>query len=175
MRHVSPIFIATLLISGCLSHDEARIPGGTYRLQPPADGPWLNGWSVVTSVTDTESLDFILQIKNDGVRLEYALLEPVGMVTLLAGSFDGANVECSGPLARSIPSALPLAAIQMIHWPSRSFSTGLDGAIEFSEDSRGRRLNRGREALFTVTHGDVTVVRATMPPLTLRIGKAQTQ
>jgi hypothetical protein len=127
----------------------------------------------MTAETEAETLNFIVQLKNDETRLQYALLEPVGMVTLLAGSFDGTHVLSSGPLAKAIPPALPLAAIQLIHWPKRSVSAGFSGAIEISEDSGSRKLNRRGHPLFTVTWGEAMVVRVTEPPLTLRIGKAQ--
>lgn len=120
--------------------------------------------------------DFIVQASNDGIRQHYALLDPVGMVTLLAGSYDGQTVSASGPLSDAMPPALPLAAIQLLRWPMDSLRAGLPGKLTLSGDGKSdRRLARDGELLISASMGEITLVRRESPALLIHIRKAESR
>lgn len=118
--------------------------------------------------------DFIVQASNDGLRQDYALLDPVGMVTLLAGSYDGQTVMSSGPLAEAVPAALPLAAIQLVRWPLDSLRTGLPAPLLVSGDGkRNRFLSKDGRTVLVATLGETTVIQRPDPPLRIVVRRAQ--
>jgi hypothetical protein len=155
---------------------EAPIPGGIYLLQPPADGPRFEEWVVVKVESSGKTHNFIVQASNDGIHQRYALLDPVGMITLMAGTFDGHTVTSIGPISDAVPSALPLAAIQFLRWPNDSLRAGLPARLRLDCDGKAeRRLSRDGELLISAAMGEPTIIRREDPAMIIQIRKANGQ
>jgi hypothetical protein len=133
-----------MLLTGCLSPGEARLPGGTYRLRPPAEAPNGEEWQEVTAIDPNGARKFIVHLLNRPDMTRLTILEPSTMVTLLRSSFDGHEVASDGPMTRSkIPAELPLALLQLSSWPGEAVDKGLTGALQMTVTGRKRTLRAG--------------------------------
>lgn len=137
-----------MLLTGCLSPGEARIPGGTYRLRPPAEAPNYEEWQEVTVTDPNGARKFIAHLLNRPDTTRLTILEPSTMMTLLRSSFDGHEVASDGPIIGSkVPAELPLALLQLSSWPREAVDKGLSGGLQMTVKGRRRRLREGENVV----------------------------
>jgi len=146
MHRLLCILGASLLLTGCLSPGEARLPGGTYQLQSPTEGPLIDVWQEVVATDKQGTRKLLAHVLNRPGATRLTLLEPTSLVTMLQCDFDGKRATRSGPLlAERIPAELPLAILQLSLWPEGSARKGLTGDLQITEKGGHRIIWDGDE------------------------------
>jgi Protein of unknown function (DUF3261) len=143
MLHPAHLLGASLLLSGCLSSGEARLPGGTYRLQPSSVAPKADTWEEVEFRHPKGQGKFLVHILNTGAKIRLTILDPATMATLLACSYENGELKRSG-IDREIPDALPLALLQIATWPTDAVQAGLTGSLRIVAEPHRRVLEDQR-------------------------------
>ncbi len=173
-QHLCMLGVSLLLI-GCLSPGEARLPGGTYHLQPAADAPLLDEWQEVETTDQRGTRKLLVHVLNRPGMTRLTLLEPASLATLLRCDFDGTAATRSGPLfAENIPAELPLAVLQLSRWPRTSVSRGLSGDLSITDDGVRRTIWSGSEVFAHIEEcpDRQTAIQLPGQGTTIRIRKA---
>lgn len=143
--------VALFLLVGCRSFDEAPLPGGSYHLSTPAEGPLIDEWLTAEVETARGGRHMLIHVSNDAACCRILILEPDSMLTLLDATQRLDRITCTGPLARSLKGweSLPFALLQIARWPEASTRNGL---------AHGLRLTRANGKTL-VTKGDALTLR----------------
>jgi hypothetical protein len=131
-----------MLLAGCLSSGETRLPGGTYRLQPAADAAPINEWQEIVLTHPKGQQKLLSHVLNTPTRTRLTILDPTTLTTLASCSYEDGHAQLAGPLATdgSIPAELPLAILQLSEWPNASIYRGLTGGLRLTTLSDRRLL-----------------------------------
>lgn len=140
MLHPALLLGASLLLSGCLSPGEARLPGGTYRLQPASSALRMDAWEEIEFQYPDRKGRFLIHVLNTEDKTRLTILDPASMATLLSCTYSDGKLERAGIIpAREIPDELPLALLQISAWPEEAVRSGLTGELRLQR-TLGRRI-----------------------------------
>jgi len=152
---------ASLLLSGCLSPGESRLPGGTYQLQPAAAAPQQDTWEEIEVRHPKGHGKFLAHVLNTHEKTRLTILDSVSLATLLSCTYEAGTLTRTGLIPpKDIPDDLPLALLQIAAWPADSVKIGLTGRLGLRTTDRNRVLTEGDEPLALIEE---------IPPGTRRI------
>jgi len=148
MPHFLRILPLCLLLGGCLSPGETRLPGGTYRLQPSADAANLDEWQEVEVVWPEGHRKLLAHALNTPTKTRLTLMDPTTLATVAACTMENGRASLSGPAAMSdLAPELPLAVLQLAIWPQGSVQHGLSGGLRSTTLAGKRVIEDGETTL----------------------------
>jgi hypothetical protein len=165
---------ATLLVSGCLSPGETRLPGGSYHLQPAGASPSLNKWVEVTVEHQKGREKFLVHALNTEHKTRIALIDPASLATLLSCAAEDGVFTRSGIIPeRIVPTELPLCLLQIAEWPKTSVEAGLRGGLVITEKDGVRSILSGDQQVAVISYedGEVRAVHVPVADVTIRLNR----
>jgi hypothetical protein len=146
------ILPACVLLVGCLSPGETRLPGGTYQLQPTGDADAINEWQEIEVVHAKGTQKLLAHLLNTTTRTRLTVMDPTSLATLATCTYEHGTATLAGPLAtaQSIPPELPLAILQLTTWPYNSAQRGLSGDLSLTTKGDCRVLKDSHSTLVEV-------------------------
>ena len=163
---------ATLLVSGCLSPGETRLPGGSYVLQPPGASPSIDKCVEVTVEHPKGREKYLVHALNTHQITRITLIDPSSLATLLSCAVEHGEFTRTGMIPeRFVPTELPLCLLQIAEWPKSSVAAGLRGGLEVAEDGVARSILSGdkRVAVISYEGGEVRSVHVPVASVTIRL------
>lgn len=141
MLHPALLLGASLLLAGCLTTGEARLPGGTYHLRPPSAAPKTDIWEEVEFQHPKGKDKFLVHILNTAEKTRVTILDPTTMATLVSSTHEAGRLKRTGLIpSREIPDELPIALLQISTWPMDKVRAGLTGHLALEAKPRRRVL-----------------------------------
>lgn len=148
MPHFLRISPLCLLLVGCLSPGETRLPGGTYRLQPSADAASLDELQEVEITYPKGHRKMLAHVLNTPTKTRLTLMDPTTLATVAACTMENGRTTLIGPAAASdLAPELPLAVLQLAIWPQGSVQRGLSGGLRSSTHAGKRVIDDGDTTL----------------------------
>ncbi len=141
-----------MLLIGCLSPGETRLPGGTYQLQPAADAIPLDEWQEIEVVHAKGTQKLLAHVLNTPVLTRLTIMDPTSLATLATCTYEHGTATLRGPLATAQPIApeLPIAILQLTTWPYNSAQRGLSGDLSLTTKGDCRVLKDSHSTLVEV-------------------------
>lgn len=142
-----------MLLIGCLSPGETRLPGGTYQLQPAADAAPLDEWQEI-EVTHPQGTQKLLgHLLNTPALTRLTIMDPTSLATLATCTYEHGTATLRGPLTTAQPIApeLPMAILQLTRWPHNSAQRGLSGDLSLTTQGNRRFIKDSHSTLAEVT------------------------
>lgn len=161
---------ATLLLCGCLSPGEARLPGGTYFIQPSEMAGPMDAWTEIVVSDSTGSKKYLIHVLNTDQKTRLTLIDCASLATLLTCSYEQGQLTRTGLItAQRIPTELPLSLLQIVHWPKESVKAGLRGGLDLVVNNDERRLVRSEDTVAVVSYLRQEVQSIVFPSLDMTI------